>query len=282
MSWLHHSWETLLLSGIVSAIPFAPLACPGTTHVSVQLKMPGVEGSVDVEVVNPPGTYTATGDENTNGTCVDATFLDENGDLLETQPGVKLPATGTVPDGTADFELESVECPEESSGSPGIGSKTRWVGKPKPWYFQSVPVGGSAARERLFYSMTIEALRPQEAEGLKDLIIKNGLGAPKPTGSIGAIRVSQWATMQVEGTEVHFRLIDDERIVSLDFVLNLGAHVYDLDDAATFEVNGWHVADLYVPLVNFNTGAGSRNDFEVDFSVEGITETYGFSGFVEL
>lgn len=247
-------------------------ACTATGNVDIEteIEAPGVHAKIGFHKGSDGTTFDADATREHANDCVEVRWLDDAGNVVQTIT-MELDhlgrASGMVPPGATRWEFDLVDCPHGAGSGGGM-----WEPLATGSLSQS---GRDGVRERaaseialhivlggpilpsetdpagnLTYCFLVRAMSFEQASSLVRPIVAGGIGTEVP----GNVEVIAFATMIQD--EFGARLVQAQPGLFLDwdFEVNDGAFRADLEDAANYQVNGWDVVEVNVPLSAFQFG----------------------------
>lgn len=187
-----HAWVPLLGWGVVLAGTLALTACvlTGSTVLDIDNSVPGrkiIKAGFSIGITRASNGTKHYGVESNSGAdaCLNVTWTDSKGKEISSET-VKVPASGSVPEGAATWEATTVECPEDEEdvtsrvGPPALGHGLQY----RHYLVMGGPVtlepGASDPSRHASYSFWVEARDAAAASALVAPIVAGGPGTPVP------------------------------------------------------------------------------------------------------
>lgn len=277
-----YGWATLGLAALAATLTLH--ACSANGHASgVVTVTPPLVDPITLTFTasnDGTGTFTANGGPEHAGKCATITFKDAAGNVTGTvniQTDGNGSASGSVPPGSANWEVTVTACPEPESVEPNAGapggtgygncdpfgsqilggsSKQGQARKslkvpPKDHLIQGGPIVPSAAGDtNLAYCFIVKAGSLAHAQALVLPIIQGGIGSPVPP----AVQVIAFAQMQANVFGGRYIQGQPGQFQSWNLDFNQGAFHADHNSALNYQLNGWDVMETVIPLPAFDFG----------------------------
>ena len=276
----------------------------GAAETRGKVKIPGMDPFTYVAKVGNDGSVKVDGGPGNAGLCLSVVFYDAKGNetgRLEMQLDGNGKASGSMPAGTARWQVEIVECddtpptkphevgPQQATtgASPGSlpgaaqAAPRRAIGRTYLLWGAPIVPDDSFGVQNLTYTFRVRAADADRARSLVQPLIAGGIGTPIPH----SVEVLTFATVETALGGARYVQAMPGTFEALDFALNGGAFSTSLSSMLRYQVGEWDVAETMIPLSAFDFGfvpgatysnAGAAS-FKTDRLAEPLAGEYGYS-----